>query len=103
MQSLDEVIIPQLTFVTRVERLFTVGARQHKIVIKVDIIDNGQGIPETLKEHLFFPMISGRSSGTGLGLSVAQSIIHQYQGMIEFESEPGRTAFSVIIPLEQQQ
>jgi two-component system nitrogen regulation sensor histidine kinase GlnL len=103
MQSLDGMPNPKLTFVTRVERLFTVGSRQHKIVIKVNIIDNGPGIPETLKEHLFFPMISGRSNGTGLGLSVAQSIIHQYQGMIEFDSEPGRTAFSIIIPLEQQQ
>ena len=53
MQSLDEVIIPQLTFVTRVERLFTVGARQHKIVIKVDIIDNGQGIQRRLKSTSF--------------------------------------------------
>lgn len=103
MQSLEDVDNPKLTFVTRVERLFTIGAQQHKIVIRVGIIDNGPGIPEAIKEHLFFPMISGRSNGTGLGLSVAQSIIHQHRGLIEFESEPGRTAFSVIIPLEQKQ
>ncbi|HIL95343.1 MAG TPA: PAS domain-containing sensor histidine kinase, partial [Pseudomonadales bacterium] len=55
------------------------------------------------KDQLFYPMISGRSDGTGLGLSVAQSIMHQHRGFIQFESEPGNTVFSIIIPLEPNQ
>ena len=90
----------QLSFVTRVDRLFTIGATQHKLVAKIDIIDNGPGVPDELREHLFYPMITGRSDGTGLGLSVAQSIVHQHQGRIEFESRPGNTVFSIYLPLE---
>ena len=100
MQSLQNIPEPRLTFRTRIERLFTIGTTQHKLVTKIDIIDNGEGIPEDLKEHLFYPMITGRSDGTGLGLSVAQSIIHQHRGLIEFESRPGETTFSIILPLE---
>ena len=99
-QSLAIVASPRLKFVTRIERQFTIGTVQHKLVIKIDIIDNGPGVPDELKEHIFYPMISGRSDGTGLGLSVAQTIVHQHSGLIEFESEPGLTIFSVIIPLE---
>jgi two-component system nitrogen regulation sensor histidine kinase GlnL len=69
-------------------------------VSKIDVQDNGPGIPEHLKEHLFYPMITGRSEGTGLGLSVAQSIVHQHNGLIEFESRPGKTVFSIYLPLE---
>jgi len=100
MQSLSGTELPQLRFVTRIERQFTIGVRQHKLVIKTDIIDNGCGVPDELKGHMFYPMISGRPDGTGLGLSVAQTIVHQHNGLIEFESEPGQTIFSVIIPLE---
>jgi len=103
MQSFVDVEVPSLQFVTRIERQFTIGTTQHKLVIRVDIIDNGPGIPDALKHQLFYPMISGRSDGTGLGLSVAQSIVHQHQGLIEFESEPGKTIFSTLIPLEPQQ
>lgn len=100
MQALEHVIHPRLRFTTRVERLFTIGATQHKLVSKIDVQDNGPGIPEHLKEHLFYPMITGRSEGTGLGLSVAQSIVHQHNGLIEFESRPGKTVFSIYLPLE---
>jgi two-component system nitrogen regulation sensor histidine kinase GlnL len=100
MQAVAEVSSPSLQFLSRIERQFTIGTRQHKLVIKLLIVDNGPGIPPALKDQLFYPMISGRSNGTGLGLSVAQSIIHQHQGLIQFESEPGHTVFSIIIPLE---
>ncbi len=101
MQSLTEIKQPALRFKTRTERQFTIGTRLHRIVTRVDIIDNGPGIPLSLKDQLFFPMISGRPDGTGLGLSFAQSIVQKHQGLIEFESEPGRTQFSIILPMEQ--
>ena len=101
MQMLGETEDPTIKIVTRVERQFTIGTERHRTVMMIDIIDNGPGIPEDLKDHLFYPMISGRPDGTGLGLSLAQSIIHQHKGIIEVESEPGDTDFTIIIPLEQ--
>lgn len=101
MQCLAESSHPKLKFVTRTERQFTIGTKRHRTVIKVDIIDNGPGIPEDLKDHLFYPMISGRPDGTGLGLSFAQSIVHQHSGLIEVTSQPGFTDFTIIIPMEQ--
>lgn len=101
MQSLAGTDNPQITIVTRVERQFTIGSVRHRNVMMIDIIDNGPGIPNDLKDHLFYPMISGRPDGTGLGLSLAQSIIHQHKGLIEVESEPGNTDFTIIMPLEQ--
>jgi two-component system, NtrC family, nitrogen regulation sensor histidine kinase GlnL len=101
LQCLEEVRQPSLRFTSRTERQYTIGTRLHRIVVRVDIVDNGPGIPLELKDQLFFPMISGRADGTGLGLSFAQSIVHQHRGSIEFESEPGRTKFSIILPMEQ--
>lgn len=101
MQALQETASPQITLVSRTERQFTIGMRQYRLVARVDIIDNGSGITESLKGQLFYPMISGRAGGTGLGLSVAQSIVNLHQGLIEFDSEPGKTVFSVILPLEK--
>ena len=101
LQSLTSVTSPALRFKTRTERQITIGSQLHRIVTRVDILDNGPGIPAALKHQLFFPMISGRPDGTGLGLSVAQSIVQQHHGMITFESEPGKTQFSIILPMEQ--
>lgn len=103
MQSLEDVTDPEIQLVTRTERQFTIGSVRHRNVLRIDIIDNGPGIPESLKERLFFPMISSRPDGTGLGLSVAHSIIHQHQGIIEYDSVPGRTRFTIIMPLETNQ
>ncbi|WP_198588699.1 nitrogen regulation protein NR(II) [Alloalcanivorax mobilis] len=85
---------------TRVLRQFTIGAQRHRLVLRLDIEDNGPGIAEDLQETLFYPMVSGRANGSGLGLSIAQSIISQHQGLIECESEPGRTLFSLLLPME---
>ncbi|MEX2489803.1 MAG: nitrogen regulation protein NR(II) [Pseudomonadales bacterium] len=100
-QSVADTPNATLTLVTRTERQFTIGNARHRLVVKIDIIDNGPGIPPALHEQLFYPMISGRPDGSGLGLSFAQSIVHQHHGLIEFESEPGDTRFTIIIPLEQ--
>lgn len=84
---------------TRSVRQFTIGHQRHRLVLHISIVDNGPGIPEDIRESLFYPMISGRAEGTGLGLSIAQSIVSQHQGIIECESEPGRTEFSIFLPL----
>jgi two-component system nitrogen regulation sensor histidine kinase GlnL len=89
-----------ITIRTRVLRKFTIGQMKHRIVAKIDIIDDGPGIPADIKEKIFYPMITGRAEGTGLGLSIAQRLIHQHGGLIECESEPGKTMFSIMLPIE---
>ncbi len=91
---------PEITLRTRTIRQFTIGHTRHRLVLHLSIIDNGPGIPEEIRESLFYPMVSGRADGTGLGLSIAQSIINQHQGIIECDSESGRTEFSIFLPLE---
>lgn len=85
---------------TRVLRQFTIGALCHRLVLRVEIEDNGPGIPPELLDRVFFPMVSGRSGGTGLGLAIAQELISQHAGLIECESRPGRTRFFVYLPLD---
>ncbi|GHC38227.1 nitrogen regulation protein NR(II) [Aidingimonas halophila] len=102
VEAMEESGIEQPTLMlrTRARRQFTLGAERHRLVCEVAIIDNGPGIPESLRETLFYPMVSGRAEGSGLGLSIAQSILHQHQGLIECDSHPGRTEFRLLIPLE---
>ncbi|PSF05540.1 nitrogen regulation protein NR(II) [Marinobacter fuscus] len=91
---------PAITVRTRALRQFTIGHRRYRLVCRVDIIDNGPGIPPELLHSIFYPMVSGRAAGTGLGLSIAQSIIGQHRGLVECESEPGQTDFIIFLPLE---
>ena len=100
MQAMDNRDNARMVLKTRTERQFTIAGLRHRNVLRIQIIDNGPGIPAHLKDHLFLPMISGRPSGTGLGLSLAHTIIHQHRGVIELNSEPGHTEFTIIIPLE---
>lgn len=100
MHALAETPEPTIRISTRVLRKFTIGRQRHRLVCRLDIEDNGPGIPEELLQNIFFPMVSGRPEGTGLGLSIAQAIINQHQGLIECGSEPGHTCFSLYIPLE---
>lgn len=86
---------------TRVQRQFTIGRFHHNLVCRIDIIDNGPGIPPEIIEDIFYPMISGRAKGTGLGLAISQQLISQHLGLIACESRPGHTLFSVYIPMEQ--
>lgn len=90
----------QITLRTRVLRQFTLGNIRHRLVLGVEIEDNGPGIPEELMDRIFFPMVSGRAGGTGLGLAIAQELVHQHQGLIECASRPGYTLFMVYLPLE---
>jgi len=91
-----------ITFRTRALRQFTIGHHRHKLVVRIEITDNGPGIPKDLLQSIFYPMISGRPEGTGLGLSITQSIFTKHKGLVECESEPGATHFIVYLPLEQQ-
>ncbi len=85
---------------TRVLRQFTIGAHRHRLVLRAEVRDDGPGIPEELKDQIFFPMVSGHPGGTGLGLPIAQELINQHGGLIECESRTGDTRFFVYLPLE---
>ena len=85
---------------TRSRRNCSIRSKSYPIVEQIEIIDNGEGIPEDLAETLFFPMVTGRADGTGLGLSIAQSLIQQHNGNIDFTSKPGETCFTILIPME---
>lgn len=85
---------------TRIEHQFTIGQNVHRRAIRIDIEDNGPGIPEVLQERMFYPMVTGRDEGTGLGLSIAQDIVSKHNGVIECNSKPGKTCFSIYIPVE---
>ncbi len=102
MQALENTPCPTITLTTRIERQFTISGQRHKVVVRLEVKDNGPGIPDEIKDHLFYPMISKRPNGTGLGLTLAQSIISQHNGMIEFDSQPGETLFTVFLPLLQK-
>lgn len=88
----------RLTVRTRVERQLYIGARSHRLGVRIDIHDDGPGVPPELMERVFYPMVSGRPDGSGLGLSIAQSLISQQEGLIECASQPGDTTFSVLLP-----
>ena len=72
----------------------------HKLVVKINVIDDGPGVPAEMRENIFYPMVTSRADGTGLGLPIAQSIVNQHGGLIECSSHPGQTQFSIILPLE---
>jgi two-component system nitrogen regulation sensor histidine kinase GlnL len=88
---------------TRVQRQFSIGNQQHRLVACVKVIDNGPGIDEAMRSKIFYPMVSSRSDGTGLGLSIAQSLINRHRGLIECSSRPGETVFTILLPLENGQ
>lgn len=100
-QAMTAVAAPTLELRTRIIRQFTIGARRHRLVAQIDITDNGAGIPEDLLERIYYPMISGRPDGSGLGLSITQNIVNYHHGLIKAETRPGCTTFSVILPLTQ--
>jgi two-component system nitrogen regulation sensor histidine kinase GlnL len=84
---------------TRVARQITLESRRYQLGMRVEIIDNGPGIPEEIREQIFYPLVSGREGGSGLGLAVAQTLVAQNHGTIDCESQPGQTVFSIFLPL----
>lgn len=85
---------------TRVRSNVSIGSKRHRLVADVQVEDNGPGVPPELAKTLFYPLVTGRSNGTGLGLAVAQDLVTRHSGIIEFTSEPGHTVFSLLLPLE---
>ena len=91
-----------LTFRTRVERKMTIGDQRYGLAVRIEIIDDGPGIPADMQDKVFFPLVTGRAEGTGLGLSIAQSLVLLHDGLIEFTSAPGQTRFSVLLPISKE-
>ncbi len=89
-------------FRTRIERQVTIGQHRHRLALRVEIEDDGPGVPEELRERIFYPMVTSRPEGTGLGLAIAREIIHRHRGTIECTSRPGRTVFRMFLPLEPE-
>lgn len=84
---------------TRILRQVTFGKQRYRLALELHVMDNGPGIPEAIKDRIFFPLVSGRDGGSGLGLTLAQTFVQQHHGLIECESEPGCTDFKILIPL----
>jgi two-component system nitrogen regulation sensor histidine kinase GlnL len=98
----DETEDAKIKLTTRTERNRKIGSRTYPLVARIDIEDNGKGVPEELQEKIFMPMITGHADGTGLGLSIAQSLVQQHDGIIEFTSEPGSTIFTILLPISSE-
>lgn len=98
-QAMIDINSSEITIKSRIQYSKPVNGVMHLTVCCIDIIDNGPGIPEEMQEHVFFPMISSKEDGSGLGLSIAQDIIRVHGGGISFSSRPGETIFSILIPL----
>lgn len=84
---------------SRIARQVTLFKQRYRLAVMVQIIDNGPGIPPELRDKVFYPLVSGRADGHGLGLTLAQDFVSQHHGTIEFDSEPGCTRFTVMLPL----
>ena len=90
----------KITFRTRSERQVTLSRKRYRVAIKLEIIDNGPGIPAEMVDKIFYPLVTGREGGSGLGLALAQTFITQHHGMIDCRSKPGETCFTILLPVE---
>ena len=88
-----------ITFRTRIARQVTFGKQRYRLALELHVIDNGPGVPDEIKDRIFYPLVSGREGGSGLGLTLAQTFVQQHHGLIECESRPGLTDFKLLIPL----
>jgi two-component system nitrogen regulation sensor histidine kinase GlnL len=90
-----------LTLRSRAATNFTLGDTRHRVIASIEIEDDGPGIPRELQDSVFYPLVTSRPDGTGLGLAAAQELLSRHGGLIEFESKPGRTVFFVRLPISQ--
>jgi len=93
----------KVTLRSRAVTNFTIGEVRHRVIASIEIEDDGPGIPNELQDTVFYPLVTSRPDGTGLGLPAAQELLSRHGGLIEFESRPGRTVFFVRIPLNQEE
>ncbi|MDO8277161.1 MAG: nitrogen regulation protein NR(II) [Burkholderiaceae bacterium] len=89
----------KLIFRTRIARQVTFGKQRYRLALELHVIDNGPGVPDSIKDRIFYPLVSGREGGSGLGLTLAQTFVQQHHGLVECDSVPGRTDFKMLIPL----
>ncbi len=89
----------RLTLRTRIARQTTLGKQRYRLALELHVIDNGPGVPESIKDRIFYPLVSGTPDGSGLGLTLAQTFVQQHHGLIECDSVPGHTDFRILIPL----
>jgi len=92
----------EIRFTTRIARQVTIARCRYRHALAITVQDNGPGVPAELAEKIFYPLVSGRAGGTGLGLSLAQSYVSQHHGLIEFDSMPGRTRFTIVLPVVER-
>jgi two-component system, NtrC family, nitrogen regulation sensor histidine kinase GlnL len=95
-----EVAAPRLILRTRAASNVSVGANRHRLAASIQFEDNGPGVLTEIRETIFYPLVSGRSDGTGLGLGIAQDLVSRHGGLIEFDSAPGRTIFVISLPMD---
>jgi two-component system nitrogen regulation sensor histidine kinase GlnL len=91
---------PRLTLRTRAVSNASVGAHRHRLVASIQFEDNGPGVAAEIRDTIFYPLVSGRADGTGLGLGIAQDLVSRHGGLIEFDSTPGRTIFVISLPMD---
>jgi two-component system nitrogen regulation sensor histidine kinase GlnL len=81
----------------------SIGSRRYRVVAAIQVEDDGPGVPAELKDTVFYPLVTGRQGGTGLGLAVAQDLVGRHDGLIEFDSRPGRTVFTILLPFDSHE
>ncbi len=96
MQGEGEIVLR-----TRSLRQVTLAKKRYRLAMEIKVIDNGPGIPDEIRERMFYPLVSGREGGSGLGLTIAQNFIQHHHGTIDCHSRPGRTIFVLRLPIEQ--
>lgn len=100
LQACEDIDSCVITLRSRPQRQFTIGTTRHRLVCRLDIVDNGPGIPVEMLQSIFMPMVTGRADGTGLGLTIAQSIVAQHGGLLECGTDQGATRFTIYLPME---
>jgi two-component system, NtrC family, nitrogen regulation sensor histidine kinase GlnL len=98
--SAASVYAPRLILRTRVASNIGIGGHRHRLVASIQFEDNGPGVPAEIRDTIFYPLVSGRADGTGLGLGLAQDLVSRHGGLIEFDSAPGRTIFVIYLPMD---
>ena len=91
----------EIVFRTRSLRQVTLAKKRYRLAMEIKVADNGPGIPDEIRERMFYPLVSGREGGSGLGLTIAQNFIQHHQGTIDCTSQPGNTVFTLRLPIEQ--
>jgi two-component system nitrogen regulation sensor histidine kinase GlnL len=91
----------QVSLRTRAEHGVLIGDNPHRLVVRVEVADNGRGVPEDLAERIFLPLVSGRAEGSGLGLALAQQVAREHGGSLGYRSRPGHTVFTLLLPVAE--